>query len=228
MLKMLNAKYPTVDEFLSSYQSMLLNGGVFIPTRFKHERGSPVLVEVRFPGLKSKVLIQGKVAWRRAGKRSASLRAGVGIEFLPTERRKRDYLLGVAQGTIVDRARRRHRRLPVQLNVDWREKSTNTWYSSLTEDISEGGLFIRSDHLLSPGSSLVMELLAPGGQRKISVEGVVARISNDESERGMGIEFRARDMGGARLLREIVRRIESKWTAWKPKRRRSAEWRPPD
>jgi len=144
----LKAKYTDGRGFLRHYQNNFPGGGVFIPTRKKYELGSSVVVDVRFPELRSKVLVRGIIAWRRAGKRRTKLRAGVGVEFLTAENKKRDFLLGVAEGQIVDLTQRRHRRLPVEIRVDWREKSDRSWHIASVEDIGEGGAFIRTTDFL--------------------------------------------------------------------------------
>jgi type IV pilus assembly protein PilZ len=207
-MNIVRAKYPDSQAFLRSYQTNFPGGGVFIPTRKKYELGSSVVVDVRFPELRSRVLVRGVIAWRRAGKRRTKLRAGVGVEFLATEQRKREFLLGVARGDIVDLTQRRHRRLPVEIRVDWRQKTERERHLSTVEDIGEGGAFIRTTHFLPIGSAVILEITAPGGERKIAIEGVVAWTCHTPDEEGMGVEFRCRDIGGTRLLKELVRRIE--------------------
>ena len=207
-MNIIRAKYPNCQAFLQSYQSNFPGGGVFIPTRKKHELGSSAVVDVRFPELRSRVLVRGIIAWRRAGKRRTKLRAGVGVEFLAVEKRKKEFLLGVAQGDIVDLTQRRHRRLPVEIRVDWREKTERERQVSTLEDIGEGGAFIRSTRFLPIGSAVILEITAPGGERQIAIEAVVAWTCHTIGEEGMGVEFRCRDIGGTRLLKELVRRIE--------------------
>lgn len=207
-MNIIRAKYPDSPAFLRSYQSSFPGGGLFIPTRKKHELGSSVVVDVRFPELRSRVLVRGVVAWRRAGKRRTKLRAGVGVEFLASEERKREFLLGIAQGEIVDLTQRRHRRLPVEIRVDWRQKSDRSWHISEVEDIGEGGLFVRTLEFMPLGSTVILEIVAPLGERKLELEGTVAWTRHTPGEEGMGIEFRRRDIGGTRLLKELIRRIE--------------------
>lgn len=207
-MNIIRAKYPDGQAFLRNFQTNFPGGGVFIPTRKKYELGSSVVVDVRFPDLRSRVLVRGIVAWRRAGKRRTKLRAGVGVEFLAAESNKRDFLLGVAQGDIVDLTQRRHRRLPVEIHVDWRAKSDRSWHIASVEDIGEGGAFIRTLEFLPVGSSVILEIIAPGGERKLQLEGGVAWTRHTPGEEGMGVEFRCRDIGGTRLLKELIRRIE--------------------
>jgi len=207
-MNILRAKYPDSQAFLRSFQSNFPGGGLFVPTRKQHELGSSVVVDVRFPQLRSRVLVRGVIAWRRSGKRRTKLRGGIGVEFLLAEGRKVEFLQGVAHGEIVDLTLRRHRRLPVEIRVDWREKSDRNWHISSVEDIGEGGVFIRTTSFLPVGTSVILEIVAPGGESKIALEAAVNWTRHSPGEEGMGLEFRCRDIGGTRLIKELVRRIE--------------------
>lgn len=207
-MTIIRAKYPDAQTFLDSYLANFRYGGAFFPTRRRIPIGYPVILDVRFPGLRSKVLLRGIIAWRRSGKRREKIRAGLGIEFLGSEVRKRDFVIDVAKGLKEDLAHRRHRRLPVDVSVDWKEKAGRNWNSATLEDFGPGGTFIKTTHCLPVGSPVLLELLAPGGQRKIPIQGDVAWIRHIPGDEGMGIAFRCRDLGGSRLIKELIRRLE--------------------
>jgi Tfp pilus assembly protein PilZ len=207
-VNIIKAKYRNGQAFLAAYQENFLHGGIFVPTRKKIELGTSVVADVRFPDLRNTLMIRGIIAWRRAGKRRTKLRAGLGLEFLASESKKRDFLVGVANGQIVDIIQRRHRRLPVEIRVDWRGKSDRSSQIASVEDIGEGGAFIRTTSFQPVGSAVILEITAPGGERKIPIEGVIAWTCHTPDQEGMGVEFRCRDLGGARRLKELVRRIE--------------------
>src|SRR5579872_1774084 len=119
-MRILRARYSSGEEFLRHTLPSFTDGGLFFPTREALTAGEPVIVEIRFPGLANKQMIRGFVAWRRAGKHRTKLRAGLGIEFHPAEAKRRDFLIAVAKGEIVEMITRRHRRLPVTLIANWR------------------------------------------------------------------------------------------------------------
>src|SRR4051812_4044844 len=119
-MRILRARYRSGEEFMEHYLDSLEGGGLFYPTRESLTVGEPLLVEVRFPELCNNQMVRGFVAWRRAGKHSAKVRAGIGIEFHGAESKRRDFIVAVAKGEIVDMITRRHRRLPVSLSADWR------------------------------------------------------------------------------------------------------------
>jgi Tfp pilus assembly protein PilZ len=209
-MRILRARYRSGDEFLRHYQPSFLHGGIFYPTREqKISLGEAVVVEISFPELRNRVMLRGFVAWRRAGRHRTKLRAGLGVEFLAADRYKRNYLLSVAKGEVVDLAQRRHRRLPVELRVDWRVKEAKGSFSSLLDDIGPGGAFIRTTDFLPPGTEIILDVLPPGSIIPLSVAGRVAWTRHTSGEEGVGVEFKARDAGGIRRLRELVRRLES-------------------
>jgi Tfp pilus assembly protein PilZ len=206
----IKAKYKGAEALLDAYQSQFLHGGLFVPTRTEYPLGTRVVVDIRIPELRGNAMLRGYVAWRRPPRQGSALKGGVGVEFLPSERRRRDFVLAVARGEIVDIAQRRHRRLPVHLTVDWRAKDGGAERTtSQLEDIGERGAFIRTSNFLPLGSSVILELTPPGSRAPIAIQGRVAWTHHTPGEEGLGVHFRCRDAGGARRLRELVRRIEA-------------------
>lgn len=208
-MRILRARFRDRDAFLGALQTQFLHGGLFVATRRVVELGSEVVLDVRFPELRSRVLVRGVVAWRRPARRheSAPLPAGLGVELLASERASRDFLLAVARGEVIDLMQRRHSRLPVRLEIAWRSRGERERYTAQLEDIGEGGAFIRSTTFQPVGSTVLLEVMPPGGVTPLAIEARIAWTRHSEGEEGMGVEFRRRDTGGARRLRELVRRI---------------------
>lgn len=206
-MRILKARYRTSADFLSHYQPSFPHGGLFFPTREDIPLGEPVVVEIRFPELFDRLLVRGFVAWRRAARRRLKIRAGIGIEFLPTEERKRDFLLAVARGELGGRQpQRRYRRVPVEWRVDCRVKQDRARFTAVLDDIGAGGAFLRTTMLKPEGTPLVIDVLPPGAAVPLSIE---ARVAWARQGSGVGVEFRWRDLGGLRRLRELVRRLEA-------------------
>jgi Tfp pilus assembly protein PilZ len=208
-MRLLLARYKSGAEFLERYQADLEHGGLFYPTRRSLEPGELVLVDVRMAEVKDDVLVRGVVVGRQRGRRLDAQRAGLVIEFLAGEESKREHLLRLARGDEDPAvAQRRHRRLPIELRVDWRVPQSAERHISLAGDIGTGGAFIRTRAVPPHGTPVVLELVPPGGSAAQPIEGRVAWISTTPGQEGVGIEFRCRDIGGMRRLRELVRRIE--------------------
>lgn len=208
-MRMLLARFRNRADFLERYQPNLENGGIFLPTRKALEAGERVLLDIRMPELKDHMLMRGTIAWRQRGKRSEGVRAGLGIEFLDREAGKRDHLLALARGELSpEAAQRRHRRLPIDLEVGWRVPNEPVRHESRVEDIGTGGAFLRTTAAPPQGTSVVLELASPGAQVAHTIEGRVAWRSSRPGQEGIGVEFRCRDIGGMRRLRELIKRIE--------------------
>jgi Tfp pilus assembly protein PilZ len=208
-MRILRARYRSGEDFLRHYQPSFPDGGVFFPTREALEVGQAVLVEVRLPPVPQKLMIRGTVAWRRAGRHRTKLRAGLGIEFHSGDAVRRDFLLSAARGEInANLVLRRCSRLPVELPAEWRIAADRISFKGVVEDIGPGGAFVRSSQAVSPGTEVVLDVVPPGGVRPLSIACRVAWSRRTTGDEGFGVEFRVRDGGGARRIKELVRRLE--------------------
>ncbi len=209
-MRILIARYRTTEDFLDRYLSSFDCGGVFFPTREAMPLGEYLLVDVRLPNLRDQLLIRGMVAWRRPGRRRTGVRAGVGIEFLASEAPKKDFALSLCNMDTADlHGQRRYRRLPTEITVDWRIPETTTRRLSQLDDIGPGGAFIRTRDAQPLGTSVVIEVVPPGSTAPLAIEGRVAWCCDKPGSEGLGVQFRWRDSGGLRRLKELVRRIEA-------------------
>jgi len=184
-------------------------GGVFVPGHMSLSPGTRVLLELVFVAEKRTLRARGVVRWQRT--RSArNLAAGVGIEFAPQERRTRDLILDFANGRNVQVVASRARRLPVRLAVGYATESV--MLSDLTDDISEGGLFICTEELFEIGTKLNLRLKPPGHLFAIQVVGEVM-WRQGEGRRGVGVRF-VFEGGHAkhridRLIEKLRERVQS-------------------
>jgi Tfp pilus assembly protein PilZ len=169
-----------------------------------------VLAEVRFPELGDRLLMRSYVAWRRSARVREGTAAGIGVEFLESERKKRDFLLAVARGEASAKVvARNHRRIPVSLAVAWYVKDERTRLHATVLDIGPGGAFLATSEHRPEGTHVVVEITPPGGAAPLAVEGRVAWSRSDPGHEGFGVEFRCRDTGGLRRLKEMCRRLET-------------------
>lgn len=208
-MRLLLARFRSRDELLERYLDGREHGGLFLPTRRVIEPGEPVLIDVRLSELRDHLLLRGMVVDRQRGRRSEAVRAGLYIAFLASESKKRQHLLELARGQESPSAgQRRHRRLPIEIRVDWRVPNQTERHISLVDDIGIGGAFLRTREQPPQGTSVVIELLPPGANTAQAIEGRVAWLRHTPGQEGVGVEFRCRDIGGMRRLRELLRRIE--------------------
>jgi Tfp pilus assembly protein PilZ len=201
---MLRARYTSGVKFLESYDPRL--PGLRLRVREALPVGELVLVEVCFPELRDHMVIRGEVAWCRR-ERFARLPA-VGVAFLEAEARRRDHLVTVASGTLTltDAAgKRRYLRVPVDVPVMLAVAGEAAGQSAALTDIGAGGAFVRTESHAAPGTDVVVRLVPPGAVMPMDIAGVVAWCPSQGG--GFGVEFRWRDTGGIRRLREVVRRL---------------------
>jgi Tfp pilus assembly protein PilZ len=194
-------------EFAALYQTNFADGGVFYPTRKKLPVGRVVTLKVRLGRRQPPLLVFGRIAWRRPGRHLEKIRAGVGVELLPSERPKAEYLLQLARSGEAVKSRRRHERVPVDLAVSWRHEGASEGLRGRLRDVGRGGAFVQSAAQVRGDDQLVVEIAPPGAEVPMAFTARVAWTGKVGEEPGFGIEWRARDAGGGRRIRELVRRI---------------------
>jgi Tfp pilus assembly protein PilZ len=208
-MTILKAHFPTGTAFLERFLPEFEGGGIFFATRRMLAIGESVAVAVRLGRRRSPTLIRGRVAWRRPGKHSTKIKAGIGIEFLESERQARDYLLGVARGDSEEMVARRHQRLPVELPVMWQVQGVLQDKAGILRDIGRGGAFVKTEEALPTESDIVLLVSPPGAEVAMPLSARVCWKGHPGGENGFGVEWKARDAGGSRRIKELVRRIEA-------------------
>lgn len=171
--------------FLSHYFNQGGIGGVFVPGHLRLASADEVDLEIAFAKEQVTVHARGVVRWKRLSSKK-TLPAGIGVEFLETERRTRDLLVDFAEGRSVRLVRRRSRRYPVMLEIDYATDSV--FLSDITDDISREGAFVLTDQTVEVGTVLALKLRPPGASTPIKVRGEV-RWLQTEGRRGFGVRF---------------------------------------
>ncbi len=194
-------------EFASLLQQDLANPAIFYPTRKKLVPGTDVTVSVRLGRRQPPLVLYGKVAWRRSGKHLEKVRAGLGIEFLADEQPKIEYLTDLVQAGGSVKSRRRHERVPVDLPISWRPLGASEGGRGRLRDVGRGGAFVRTDHPAPGDEQVVIEIAPPGAEIPMAFAARVAWSGRQGEAVGFGVEWRARDAGGSRRIRELVRRL---------------------
>jgi uncharacterized protein (TIGR02266 family) len=88
--------------------------------------------------------------------------------------------------------RRQHVRVPLELEVTL--ESEHNFYSGITDDISEGGIFVATHTPPPRGSTVEMTLKLPGVKEPFLVKGIVRwvreyKASCDGSPPGCGLQW---------------------------------------
>lgn len=203
-MNIVKVRFRTNEEFDANYRHDLPNGGLFCPTTTPLEEGESVVIELSVPALPNKVLIRGIVrSWRPALPR-LRVRAGAVVEFLPDEEQKRAFVLETLDGTRGPSPRRRHARLPVDVEVRYRPVNEPNFTNIRLTEISVGGAMLATDEPIPLDTDIILEITPPGAVSPIAISGKVGYHSNGG---GTGVKFVYRDSGGSRRLRELIRRL---------------------
>lgn len=183
-------------------------GGVFCPTRRRLSEGTVMAVKVRLGRRTPPLTLYGRVSWHRPGRHRDKLRTGMGVTLLPSERPKIEYLLNLAKAGDHIRSRRRHERFPVDLPVSWRPLGEQEGRDGRLRDIGRGGALFRSASPAPRADDVVLEIGSPGAQVPMAFTArVVWTDQGKNDDPGFGVAWRARDAGGSRRIRELVRRL---------------------
>jgi Tfp pilus assembly protein PilZ len=205
-MHILKVRCKSAAEFLDGFSRDLPNGGFFCPTTVLLKPADEVIVELNVPGLPNKVLIRGTVKWWRPALPRLRVRAGALVEFDTEERDKRDFIIGTLEGTRQPARRRRHTRIPVNIPVRYRAANTAEFCSTELREISVGGAVIRTPEPLTVGSEIILEVTPPGGVAPMAITG---RVTHHNTPEASGLRFVYRDGGGARRIRELLRRLRT-------------------
>ena len=90
---------------------------------------------------------------------------------------------------------RRSPRIPVEVEVHVTPQSEHNFYTGYSQNISRGGIFIATSHVLPIGTELSFEFRLGSDPEPIAVEGVVRWVRGHDALRsadlptGMGVQF---------------------------------------
>lgn len=202
----LKLRIRTADEWRELAPGDSVQEPVFVPTTDELEAGQQIIIEVSSALLPNKVLVRGAVqAWRPALPRMR-VRAGATIDLAPDEQIKLTFLHDVFSGRRTDVPRRRHHRLPVSVNVRYRQANSASYVDSAISEIGVGGALLTTPEPLPIDTELTLEVVPPGAAAAIAIAG---RVSYHTPSGGSGLRFVSRDGDGDRRLRELIRRLRA-------------------
>jgi len=183
----LTVTYPDGQELVADYFSSGEAGGLTLENAMELQLGQEILVRLRVESLGNMGFdLRAKVAWKRV-RSAGALRAGVGVEFLSSEKAVVERLLSLCRGADKAASDRRHARVIAELAIKLTHKTATR--KEKAGDISEGGLFIRTDDLLAIGEEVTVTMKPP--RAILGGFDVRGRITwhRDETPKGMGVMF---------------------------------------
>lgn len=191
--------------FLEIYYHQGSMGGVLVQGPHRFNVGDDVDLEFAFAEEGMVFNARGIARWRRL-RDQPNLPAGIGVDFLPSERRTRDLLIEFAQGKRVHLIQRQSRRFPVVLVVEYQTDSV--FLTDLTDDLSREGAFICSQTLPAVGQVVRMKLKPPGKPDGIGLNAQVMWHSRGERQ-GFGVRFKVTDTETQGQLEALIGSIKN-------------------
>ncbi len=110
------------------------------------------------------------------------------------------------QPPLVDR--RRQPRAPINIRIDY--QTVDAFFSEFASNINQGGLYIKTNKPLPPGTQLNIQFLLPNNTRPIQVVGEVVWVNEKTTKGinpGMGIKFGELDAEAKAQINELVRSL---------------------
>jgi Tfp pilus assembly protein PilZ len=173
--------------FLEMYSEKNGLGGMFVEGEIDLPLGEALDLEVHFVSEQVVFRIRGAVKWRRAHSSRKSVPPGLGLEFAADDRAAQRLLLDFAHGAAIPMVERSARRYGVQMPARYRG-ADGRMVTEVTDDLSEGGAFIRSQNPPQVGQTLELKLLPDRSVFGVGVKAVVA-WRKTEGRSGFGVEF---------------------------------------
>ncbi len=201
--KLVEFHLATPARFLDVYFNTGGMGGVLVKPAAGVSVGDQCRLEFNFVSDAAVFHSRGIARWNRPSA-ARGLPAGVGVEFLESERDTRDTLLDYAQGKKVHIVQRQSRRFPVLVVVEYAADSV--FMTDMTDDLSAEGCFVVTQSLFELGQQLKLKLKPPGFRRAISVQAEVVWLRR-EGLVGMGLKFVHPGWYARRKITALLERI---------------------
>jgi uncharacterized protein (TIGR02266 family) len=195
--------------FLDYYFNQGDLGGVFVPGNLRLASAEEVDLEIVFAKEQVTVHTRGVIRWKRLSSKR-DMPAGVGIEFLASERRTRDMLLELAKGKTINLAKRKNRRYPAMIQIEYATNSV--FMTDVTDDVSREGASILTDEIPEIGAVLKLRLKVPNERQPIELKGEV-RWRQTEGRKSFGVQFLFESPQSQERIAGLVERIKQQIAA---------------
>jgi uncharacterized protein (TIGR02266 family) len=190
--------FKTPRDFLKKYTDDISKGGIFVKAINPLPMNTKVKVVLMPPG-QDNIELTGKVVYVLNEEQATKIgrSPGMGVEFFEvspdTSRKLEEIIEKIKEKITLDfEEKRRDERVIAEIKLKF--KTTNGFIQKYTEDISKGGVFIKTDKPL-PFDTRVKVLIELPDLDQIELNGRVVYVLNEEEakkvmrEPGMGIQF---------------------------------------
>ncbi len=201
--RILQARYQTGDAFLADLKGEPDDPLFHYATKIPLNIGEHVIVEIVFAELPSRILLRGAVETVDEEPPAALIR------IASEEAETLDFVMSVARGETDPNSShgRRYYRIPLEIPVDWQISGQGDVVISSTDDVSGGGVQIRTQNPPPVGTEVVLLLqIDDAKEEQLRIPGKVAWVRTDENFSGMGVRFTAESTEEKKRLRDLVRK----------------------
>jgi Tfp pilus assembly protein PilZ len=179
-----------------TYMGNISQSGIFLETPKPFAKvGEKVDLQIKLPNSTEKIGVQGKVV-RIVGPNQVGVRKGVGIEFLKIETKQTKLFNSFLEELISAKGMgcRKYPRIDTKITVEF--KNPREMGKALSNNLSQGGIFIETKAQFNLGSTVTLDLIHPLTGENLELDGEIIHIrkslNSKDSSRfsdGIGICF---------------------------------------
>ncbi|MCA9674079.1 MAG: PilZ domain-containing protein [Kofleriaceae bacterium] len=194
-MRLLTLAYPSASAFLTAFDEK--GGTLLAVTKTEATLDEQLLVEIAFPKLPNRPLLRARCVEVVDG--------GLKLRIDDDDASTREFLVRFAKGEVrfEDTKHREHKRFPSALPVEYRLDGRAA-ETSVVEDLSAGGCFVRSAHPPDVGLAISVSITVPE-EPPIALSGHVAWVRAGKGP-GFGIEFEGPEGPDGKRLRQLIRK----------------------
>ncbi len=195
------------EDFFKVYSLNASDGAVFVATQAKLKAGEPVELKFCFNDIPEGVPLRGHVIWRRLPtKWKAVLPPGIGIRLIESERRRLEFLIDYCDGKSLPQ-RKTGERIQTDLPIDFISKQRRLFGRVL--NISRGGLFIETSHLLPTATAVDLNIHNEENLPPQRLKGKVIWQRDRSPVLGFGVKFHLLSVAARDTAKELVRTLHT-------------------
>ncbi len=201
----LSVRYWTRNELKDRYISVLGEGGLFVSAVDPLPVGSMLDLEVTLQAKNLTAKVQGEVVW--VNDKGDPAKQGMGIRFVDMSYDQKRCIYDLVDDTLRQSLleRRKFARLNTKLQVKF--VFAEGFFELETSDLSMGGVFIATDHLVPVGEEVRLVLHIPGDKPVIKALGKVVRVVEEDAPgqpAGLGVRFLELGPDGEKCIRKYL------------------------
>lgn len=201
----LSARYWTRNELKDRYIPVLGEGGLFISTVDPLPVGSLLDLEIELTSKGIRLPIKGAVVWVNQGEDPA--KRGMGIKFTDMTYEQKQAVYSLVDDTLRQHLleRRRFARLDAHLDVQF--IYAEGFFELKTDDLSLGGMFIATEHLIPVGEKIRVVLHLPSSTPAVKATCEVVRVVDEPGPgqaAGLGVRFLSMDEDSHRAIGDFL------------------------